>query len=158
MNDSGIKTEDNKTEDNVKPDLKSRAFFSTWAEVSIRYSDQDSMGHVNNVAIAQYIEVARTKLIYGLVRQFDHKSLEFVLAHVAIDYHQEFHYPGTVDVGALILRVGNKSLTTGYGVFLGDVCVASARSVNVFFDLAKRTAIAPPDNVRTILLAEAGQS
>jgi len=158
MNDSGMKTADNTTENNAEPDLKSRASFSTWAEVSIRYSDQDSMGHVNNVAIAQYIEVARTKLIYGLVQQFDHKSLEFVLAHVAIDYHQEFHYPGTVDVGALIMRVGNKSLTTGYGIFLGDGCVATARSINVFFDMTTRTAIAPPDNVRAILLAEAGQS
>ncbi len=139
-------------------DLKSRSSFNHWSEVSIRYSDQDAMGHVNNVAIAQYIEVGRTKLIYGLLKKFIQGNLEFVLAHVAIDYHREFHYPGTVDVGARILRVGNKSLTTGYGVFLGDVCVATCRSVNVFFDLATRKAVEPPDDLRAVLLAAAADN
>lgn len=138
-------------------DLKSRSSFKDWAEVSIRYSDQDAMGHVNNVAIAQYIEVGRTKLIYGLVEKFIQGDLEFVLAHVAIDYHQEFHYPGTVDVGSRILRVGNKSMTSAYGVFLGETCLATCRSVNVFFDLSTRKAIEPPDNIRAVLVAAAEQ-
>ena len=136
-------------------DLRSRKSFSHWSEVSIRYSDQDAMGHVNNVAIAQYIEVGRTQLIYSLVDKFLQGDLEFVLAHVAIDYHQEFRYPGTVDVGARILRVGNKSVTSGYGVFLGDACLATCRSVNVFFDLSTRNAIVPPDEIRTALIAAA---
>ena len=135
-------------------DLTSRQSFARWTAVSIRYSDQDPMGHVNNVALASYIEAARTMLIQTILDRFDHPNLDFVLARVAIDYRNEFHYPGTADVGARLLRLGTKSITSGYGVFVGDLCVASAESVNVLFDMDRREGVAPPDDVRAALEAE----
>ncbi len=106
------------------------------------------MGHVNNVAIATYVEAARTMIIQGLLDQFSHPELDFILARVTIDYLQELHYPGTVDVGARLTRLGTKSLTSGYGVFLGDQCIATAISVNVFYDMNTRRSVAPPEDVR----------
>ena len=44
-------------------DLTDRASFSHWTPVSIRFSDQDPLGHVNNVALAAYVEAGRTMLI-----------------------------------------------------------------------------------------------
>jgi acyl-CoA thioesterase FadM len=43
-------------------------------------------------------------------------------------------------------------LTSGYGVFLGDTCVATAESVNVFYDMTTRTSVAPPDDVRAAII------
>ncbi len=82
------------------------------------------------------------------------EKIDFVLARVAIDYRREFFYPGTVEVGARFTRLGTKSIATGYGVFLGDVCHATAECVNVFFDLGTRTTIAPPPAVRRLLEIE----
>ena len=135
-------------------DLTSRQTFRHWTPVTIRYSDQDAMAHVNNTALATYIEAARTAFIYDLISKGGMQGLEFILARVIIDYLQELHYPGTVEVGARLIRVGNKSLTTGYGVFRGDECIATSESVNVFYDMTTRTTVSPSGSVRAALVAE----
>lgn len=135
-------------------DLTSKSTFSHWSEVSIRYSDQDPMGHVNNVAIAQYVEVGRVHYIQRFLDLIGPTSLDFILARVVIDYKNEFMFPGTVEIGGRLTRLGNKSLTTGFGLFLGDMCVATSESVNVFFDMTTRTSAAPPPEVRAALEQE----
>ena len=135
------------------PDLTRRESFSHWTAVTIRFSDQDSLGHVNNVAIAAYVEAARTALIYELIRRGGVEGLEFILARVCIDFLRELHYPGTVEVGSRLVRLGNKSITTGYGVFVGNDCVATSECVNVFFDLATRRTVEPPASLRALLEA-----
>ena len=136
--------------------LQDRTSFNHWTPVTIRFSDQDSMGHVNNVAIAQYVEAGRTSLIYDIIQKFDHARLEFILAQASINYVNELHYPGVVDVGSRLTRLGNKSLTSGYGLFMGDTCVATATSVNVFVDIETHKTMSPPDDVRAKILAEIG--
>lgn len=44
-------------------DLTRRDSFADFTQVTIRFSDQDSMGHVNNVSFGAYIEACRTMLI-----------------------------------------------------------------------------------------------
>ena len=104
-------------------DLKDRASFRFWTPVTIRFSDQDPLGHVNNVAYAAYIEAARTMFLGGLLNPDDNPGIDYVLARVVIDYVKETHYPGTVDVGGRVTTVGTKSITSGYGVFVGDQCI-----------------------------------
>lgn len=105
------------------------------------------MGHVNNVSFAAYIEAARTMLIQSLLNQFKHDGLDFILARVIIDYRSELHYPGSVDVGAKLTRLGSKSLTSSYGIFVDEKCIATGESVNVFYDMKTRTSVRPPDDV-----------
>lgn len=105
------------------------------------------MGHVNNVSFAAYIEAARTMLIQGLLDQFRHDGLDFILARVIIDYRRELHYPGVVDVGARLTRLGSKSLTSTYGIFSENDCVATGESVNVFYDMNVRRSVKPPEDV-----------
>lgn len=136
------------TENKTGFDLTQRDTFRHFTPVTIRYSDQDSMGHVNNVSFGAYIEAARTMLIQGFLDRFDHPGLDFILARVVIDYRRELHYPGTVEVGARLIRLGSKSLTSGYGVFLGDSCIATAESVNVFYDMNTRKSVVPPEDVQ----------
>ncbi len=135
-------------------DLTSRDTFRRWTPVTIRYSDQDAMAHVNNTAIAAYVEASRTAFIYELIQRGGMEGMEFILARLCIDYLAEFHYPGTVDVGARLIRVGTKSIGTGYGIFKGGACVATSECVNVFYDMTTRKTVVPPDSVRATLEAE----
>ena len=52
-----------------------------------------------------------------------------------------------------MVDVGTKSITTGCGVFLEEVCVATAESVNVFFDLERRRSLPLTDALRSALEA-----
>lgn len=139
-------------------DLTKRETYTHWSPVTIRFSDQDVLAHVNNVALAQYFEVARTAFVYDVCRLAGaDKSVEFVLARLIIDFLKELHYPGKVEVGARLIRVGNKSMTSGYGIFQGNECFATSEAVNVFYDLNTRRTMVPPDPVRQILLRELEQ-
>ena len=144
--------------DPSKHDLTQRSTFALFTPVTIRFSDTDMLGHINNVAIATYFEAARCELFYRLMRDggmsergSGHERIDFVLARVSIDFKREMHYPGTVDVGSRFTRLGNRSITSGYGLFIGDTCHATAEAINVFFDLDTRKPVAPPTPVRTLL-------
>lgn len=138
-------------------DLTSRETYRHWSPVTIRFSDQDSLAHINNVALSQYFEVARTAYVYDVIRKAGPeavKTVEFILARVVIDFVSELHYPGAVDVGARLTRLGNKSMTSGYGIFSGERCIATSEAVNVFYDMKTRSSMAPTDDVRAILKQE----
>lgn len=135
-------------------DLTVRDSFSLWTPVTIRFSDQDSLGHVNNVSIVSYVEAGRTILIHRFLDREKFRDLNFALVRVEVDYRSEFVYPGTVDVGSRLLRIGTKSFTSGYGLFIGDRCVASSVSVNVFFDTTKRAGVEPPAEIRAMMEKE----
>jgi acyl-CoA thioester hydrolase len=137
------------------PDLTDAATFRHWTPVSLRFSDQDSLGHINNVSYAAYVEQGRVAFIDTLLRSRG-DGIDYLLANVRIDYRREMHFPGSVDIGARLLRIGNKSITTGYGLFKDGVNVATADSVNVFFDPATRKTLAIPDSLRRILEEELG--
>lgn len=134
-------------------DLSARATYAHWTPVTLRWCDTDALGHINNVAITSFVEAARVALYYDIMHSvgIDTSKLDIVLARVEIDFIQELHYPGTVDVGARFLQMGNKSLTTGYGVFIDQECVAKSTCVNVFFDLPTRRSVAPPPHLRDVL-------
>ena len=125
-------------------DLTDPTRFQAWEEVSLRYSDQDAMGHVNNVAYAAFFEAGRMGLFSGLLEGHGDQRFNFVLASVKIDYVAEMTFPGVVRVGGRLLGVGRKSVTTGYAAFVGERLHATSVSVNVFFDpVARRSAPLP---------------
>jgi acyl-CoA thioester hydrolase len=135
-------------------DLTNKDSFRHWTPVTIRFSDQDPLQHVNNVAYAAYFEASRTMFLGGLLDAGENVGIDFILARVVIDFVKETHYPNTVDVGARVHKLGTKSITTGYGCFVGDECVATSESVNVFFSTIERKTVTIPDSVRANLLAD----
>ena len=125
--------------------------FRHWTPVTIRFSDQDSMGHVNNVAYAAYVESGRNAYVTQYLHPEKHPGIDFVLARVMIDYRAEMHYPGTIEVGTCIKRIGNSSITIGTGIFKDGKLYATAESTNVFIDLASRKPCPVPTDIRAEL-------
>ena len=139
-------------------DLTRRETFEIFTPVTIRFCDTDKLGHVNNVSIASYIEAGRCELYYKLMQDAGTDAkIDFVLARAAIDFRREIFYPGTVEVGSRFIKLGNRSITTGYGVFVSDACVATAECVNVFFDMETRKSVAPTGKLRTLLETAVGR-
>ena len=134
--------------------------------IEIRFTDVDSQDHVNHTAIVEWIAHARVKLIDGKVAQYHHTiwenlkdqnpELDHVLVNLDVNFHKEVFYPGTVEVSARVLNVGNKSVTTEFFVYSGDEVVAEAQCINVFFRTSDKKSVDIPDKLKDMLMKKNG--
>jgi acyl-CoA thioester hydrolase len=130
-------------------DPRLRTSYRAFTRIPIRFADQDMLGHVNNAAIAVYFEHARCEHLIPRLVSPEAPHLNIVLARIVIDYVREIRYPGVVDVGVRITKMGTKSFVISAAAFVGDTCSAIADATIVFFDTETRAATLPPDAVRT---------
>ena len=116
-------------------ELKRKESFTTWITDVIRYNDLDPNGHVNNVAVCTYFEDGRVMFRDRHFRdQVKDVLTGFVLARYTIEYHRPLSFPGSVEVGTTITRIGRSSYTFGQAVFRGNECAATAEAVQVRID------------------------
>lgn len=136
------------------PDLARRDSFRFWTRLPIRYSDLDPIGHVNNTGLPMFFEECRLQHIYPILAASSRRGLELVLVRTVIEYKKEIGFPETVDVGTRIARIGGRSFLMVHGVFnSAGQCVGTGECTMVVFDSIVRAAAAPPEDVRSQLLA-----
>lgn len=128
-------------------DLTDPRLYDHWETVTIRYSDGDGMGHINNAVYAVWTEVARVTYIMRFTTSAP-DWLDTVLVKQTINFLNETSFPGEVRVGARLLSIGNRSFRSGFGIFRDGLCLATADCVNVFFDIRSRTSTLPTPSVR----------
>ncbi|WP_417513187.1 acyl-CoA thioesterase [Minwuia sp.] len=114
------------------PDLTRAEAYTLWITDRVRFSDTDQAGHINNVAYAAYAETGRLDLMDRFIRPLAGEGERFIAASVTVNYLRESHYPGEVQIGTGIARIGRTSLTVGQGIFKDDLCVATALGTIVF--------------------------
>lgn len=105
--------------------------FTTWIDDKVRFSDLDPLGHVNNNSVGQYFENARAALYAEFTPQWPYGDALFVLAHTAIDFRRELHYPSPIQIGSGVLKIGRTSITIANGLFHKGTGVAYGESVSV---------------------------
>ena len=114
---------------------------------NVRFADLDPQQHVNNAVYASYFETGRVTLIrnpvYGLMPQ----GLSWMLVRLAIDFKSEVRWPGTIDLGLGVNRIGRTSVTYTQVVFANGKCAASADAVTVLVDKATSKPAAIPDEI-----------
>lgn len=131
-------------------DLADRKTFRHWHRITIRSADEDPLGHVNNTIYAVWIEVARVMLIKAYL-DVGPDWMSTVLASMTIDFLNETHFPGNVDVGVRLVHIGNSSIRSVYGVFRDGQCLATSRCVNVYFDMRPRRSTPATQAMRAIM-------
>ena len=132
-----------------------RPDFPFWHPLAVRWSDIDSMGHVNNATYFTYFEAVRIEFF----RQRYPDSFAVtgrqgpVVAATGCNYRQELRYPAQIEVGLRVEAVGNRSFRLGYGLFPvdADTLIADGHSVSVWADLDRGCATDLPARLRTIL-------
>lgn len=128
-----------------------RDIYRHWTTEKIRFNDLDALGHLNNCAFAVFCESARVEVLSaarGGARLGGGASVDWVIVNLSIDFRAQGHYPGTCEIGTRVVRLGNRSVTLGQGLFVGDTCIATAQSTVVLSDLKAGKAVALPDAVR----------
>lgn len=97
----------------------------------IRYSDTDRQGHVNNAIFATFLETGRTEIFYHPEWPVLTAETSFVIAALQLDFLHEIKWPGRVEIGTGVRKVGTSSVTVFQRLYQHDVCVASAQTVLV---------------------------
>lgn len=132
---------------------KDRAYYSHWHSVGIRVNDLDDQRHVNNAVFAVYCEEGRRTFLEPVNDVIRTENVMQFIVRLAIDFHLEIGYPGIVNVGSTITRIGNSSYTTTQGLFTDHGCHATIEAVTVVASSQTRRPISIPVAMREYLSA-----
>lgn len=114
----------------------------------IRYADLDWQGHVNNAVFATFSEVGRVAFMYDPARPLASEGRSFVIARLLIDFRAELFWPGHVDIGTGVVRVGRSSFTLAQGIFSKGQLAATTEATIVMVDKeTRRSTPLPPATV-----------
>ena len=134
------------------PNLKTMSIYSNWAKSTIRYSDLDPNGHVNNGAINAFFEDGRVCFRNDRMLKLGDEILTgFALVKFTVEYLAPLYFPGSVDVGTVVTRIGQSSFSLGQGIFSDGTCVATAEVITVSFDPKSKHSQKLTPELRTIL-------
>ena len=130
-------------------------------EIIVRWSDCDSMGHVNNAVYITYMEQAR---IAFFRKFFELKAEErltpdhfrFVIAENSCRYVRPAYVDQPLIVETHVTKVKNSSFVFEYEMKdkLTGEAVASGHSVQVWFDYKAGKSVPIPEEYRKKLLEE----
>lgn len=130
--------------------------FRFWSREKLRNADTDQFRHVNNAAIASFLEGGRMDLFAARAISPLMQGLNVVVGRLSIEFHAEIFYPGELNIGSTVTRVGRSSFEVLQGVFRDNTCVASAVASCVLLRSGKPHAV--PDEIRRHLTGDLVQS
>jgi acyl-CoA thioester hydrolase len=113
---------------------------------TIRYGDLDRQGHVNNSVFATFLESGRVHVFRDDASGLSIPGGEFVLARLELDFLRELKWPGEVEIGTGIARIGRSSVVLDQALFNEDKCAAVAKAVMVLIDPSTRRPRPFPDD------------
>ena len=117
----------------------------------LRYGDTDRQGHVNNAVFMTFLETGRVEVLHTPDNPLYDDNAEFVLVNLNLDLQGEIRWPGEVEIGTCLSKIGNSSITFYQRVFQKGVCVASAESVVVQMNTTTRKSQPLSETARTSL-------
>ncbi len=121
--------------------------------IQTRWSDLDSLGHVNNALFVTYFEIARGSFMPNTCKGWDWKKDMFLIGHLDLSYHKELTLEAKeVKVHIKVGNIGNKSFDLEYILTSKTeettLIHASGKTTQIMFDMNKKKSILIPDWVR----------
>lgn len=134
-----------------KQDLTIADFpFQTFDKV--RYADTDRQGHVNNAAFSTFLETGRVEFLYDDPQNpLAADNASFVIVSLNLKFVSEVNWPGRIDIGTAVTKVGNSSISLYQGLFQDGRCVATAETVIVQIDEHSRKSRPLSDQAKAFL-------
>ncbi len=135
---------------NYKEEL---AKFKHKTKLTVRFSDLDAMGHVNNATYLSYLEEARIAYFHDVIN-FPKDSLAFgaVVANVNISYLAPIELGDEVFVYSRVSKISRKSfeIENVFERLRKGISVLAAKAVTVLvaFDFNTKTTAPLPENLK----------
>ncbi|MGH3458571.1 acyl-CoA thioesterase [Aeromicrobium sp.] len=122
--------------------------------ITTRWEDEDVYGHINNVVYYSFFDTAVNGYLIdttGLdIRQLDTYG---IVAETGCQFMRELRFPGDVEVGLKVTKLGTSSVVYEIALFQGDddEPAAVGRFVHVYVSGTDRAVTPIPDVIRTVL-------
>jgi acyl-CoA thioester hydrolase len=139
-----------------RPALLGREAYRHFTTITTRWQDNDAYGHVNNTVYYEWFDTAVNRWLVeeGLldIEQGDPIGL---VVQTGCSYFAPLAFPGDVEVGLAVERLGKSSVTYRIGVFAvgSDQPSAQGHFTHVYVGRDSRRPTPLPDNWREKLEA-----
>jgi acyl-CoA thioester hydrolase len=117
----------------------------------LRYADTDRQGHVNNATFSTFLETGRVGFLYDPDFRLLSEGFSFVIVSLQLNFIKEINWPGQVDIGTGLQKIGNSSIKVFQQLFQNGECVASAETVIVQVDNASRGSSPLSEHAKAVL-------
>ena len=104
----------------------------------LRYGDTDRQGHVNNAVFATMLETGRVEVLYNPDRPLWSEGCSFVIVNLNVNFLAEITWPGRVEIGSRVAKIGRSSITIEQALFQDGRCVGTAETVVVQMNDAEK--------------------
>lgn len=132
-----------------------RPDFRHWVDIQVRWSDMDSLGHVNNSRYFTYMETGRISYISSSGIWAPGKPARYgpILVQASCDFRRQLRYPAELEIGTRLVGIGTSSMALEQGIFLkGDSePVAEGSSVLAWVDYEAGSSVPLPTEFRSRL-------
>jgi acyl-CoA thioester hydrolase len=148
----------------LSPDVSHQSLhdFSLVVRLPIQWGEQDAFGHVNNVSYLHWCDTARAYYLerIGLKAEVNAEGLGPIVASVHCNYRRPVCFPGIVQVGSRVTKIGNSSFRMEHVVVSEDLdlVVADVDSTLVVVDYRSVTSVPVPKRVRQAIAALEGRA
>lgn len=131
------------------PELLDATRYPFAMTVTPRFADMDILRHINNLALAEFHEEARTRFFMKLFGEdflFRKRAYRLLPVRTTYDYLHEAHYPQSLEACAGVVHIGNASFEVAMALFQAGRCVCLANVVTVHVTDIGATPL--PDEIR----------
>lgn len=94
-------------------DIEELSAFPVTIEIPVLWADEDTFGHVNNIAYLRWCEAGRIEYLRHvelLPTEIPPRGVGPIVASLTCHYRVPLNYPDTVVIGTRVVRIGNSSL------------------------------------------------
>lgn len=116
-------------------------------DITTRFRDIDSMGHVNNAVYFTYFEEGRKEFLRSLFNIVNPNEYNFILAHIRCDYLKPIRISDPISLELWVGEIGLKKFDLVYAIVNRDdssAVYATGRSVQIFYDYKKNASMPIP--------------
>lgn len=137
-----------------RPEPRGRDSYRHFTTITTRWSDNDAYGHVNNTVYYQWFDSAVNALLVGAgLLDITHGDPLGLVVETGCTYFAPLSFPGDVEVGIAVDRLGGSSVTYRIGIFAAGAAAPAAQGhfTHVYVGRASRRPVALPDKWRAKL-------
>lgn len=104
----------------------------------LSYRDTDPLGHVNHVVFVSMLETGRIAVFFENDKSLLSKGCGLVVVSLSVNFLAEARWPGQVEIGTRITKIGRSSVTVEQGIFQNGRCCTTGITVIAQMNMTTR--------------------